>query len=143
MAKLSFGSCYWSTPAATANVTGTPIKAAGTTTAVAEEDFTMSADNRLTYDGATTRWFEVLFTGSVTKAAGTTTQAEFSIYKDGVFITGSDVQRQIPSGDEGAFAVSCHTQIDPGSYVELWCETVDTGNDLTIQHGVLSVKVLG
>lgn len=142
MAKLSFGSCYFSTPAATANTIGTPIKAAGTTTAMQLADFTMPADNRLTYTGDTTRVFEVMFTGSVTKAAGGTTLAEFSLRKDGAVITGADVSCQIPASDEGAFAVSCQVSIAPNSYVELWTET-DTNDDLTIEAGVLSVKVLG
>ncbi len=68
MAKLSFGSLYWATPAATVLGVATPLKAAGTTAAMVVGDFTASTSNRLTYTAAATRTFEVTATCSGIKS---------------------------------------------------------------------------
>lgn len=143
MALLSFGSAYFSTPAATANIAATPIKADGTTTPMQLADFDMSASNRLRYLDATTRTFEVMFTGCVSKGGGGPTQGIAYIYKNDVLVDGSNVERTIANAsDFGAFAVSCQVTLALNDYVELWLET-DNGDNLTIESGVLSAKVLG
>ena len=142
MAKLSYGGIYWSTPAATANVNGVAIKAAGTTTAMELGDFTMPANNRLTYTGADTRVFMAQFAGSVSKAAGSSSETTYYLYLNGSPITGSLVGRTLSSSAEGAFAVSAVVELALNDYVELWLE-VDSEDDLTIQNGVLSAHVLG
>ena len=143
MALLSFGSAYFSTPAATTNIAATPIKAAGTTTAMQLADFDMSTSNRLRYLDLTTRTFEVMFTGSVSKAGGGATASNYYLYKNGIAIPGAVVARTISNtSDIGAFSVTCQVTLALNNYVELWLET-DTGDDLTIETGVLSAKVLG
>ncbi|GAH05979.1 unnamed protein product [marine sediment metagenome] len=143
MAKLSYGSCYFSTPASTTLSAGTPVKAAGTTTTMQLGDFTHSGSNRLTYTGVTARVFNVAFAGSVTKGSGGSTLAEMYLYKNGTLIPGADVLRLIANAsDEGAAAVMCQVSLTTNDYVELWIET-DTGDDLTIEAGVLSANVLG
>ena len=142
MSTLSFGSCYWSTATATTEAAATPIKAAGTTTAMQLGSFT-TTNNRLTYTGTATRTFEASFTGSSTKGGGGSTIAKYMIYKNGVAVPGAEIDRsKANTSDEGAMSVMCHVSLATTDYVELWVET-DTGDDLTIEHGVLAARVLG
>ena len=143
MALLTFGSIYFSTPTATTLAAATPLKASGTTTTMKLAGFLHPSSNRLTYDDTVTRTFEIMFTGSVTKGGGGATQSQYFLYKNGSLITGSTISRTISSAtDAGAFAVSAQVDLANTDYVEFWLET-DTGDDLTIQSGVLSAKVLG
>ena len=143
MALLSFGSCYWSTATATVNVANTPIKAAGTTSSMQLADFSMPLSNRLTYTGADTRTFEIRFDGSVSKGVGGATQSLNYIYRNGTLVTGAITGRTISSAsDIGAFSISAQVIMTTNDYIELWLED-DTGDDLTIEYGVLSAKVLG
>lgn len=143
MAFLSFGSIYFSTPAETILTADTAIKAAGATTTMQLADFMHTVDNRLTYDDAITRIFEVNFSGSVTKGTGSRSITVSYLYKNGVAIPGAVIGRAVPNAsDEGAFAVNCQVSLSSGDYIELWIES-DTGDDLTIERGVLSAKVLG
>ena len=140
---LSFGSIYFSTPAMTTLTGTTPAKAAGTTTTMQLGDFLHPSNNRLTYDGVTTRIFEVLFTGSAQKGSGGSADTFYYLYKDGVLIPGATVSRKIPNvGDEGAFGILAQVTLASGSYVELWLST-ENGDDLQIDYGVLTAKVLG
>lgn len=143
MAQLTFGSIYFSTPTATTLSAATPLKASGTTTTMKLAGFLHPSDNRLTYDDAVTRTFEVMFTGSVTKGGGGPTHSDYFLYKNGTLIDGTEISRTIASAtDSGAFAVSAQVDLANTDYVELWLAT-DTGDDLTIQSGILSAKVLG
>jgi hypothetical protein len=40
-------------------------------------------------------------------------------------------------------AVSALVSLETNDYVELWCETGQAADDVTIENGVLSVRVLG
>jgi hypothetical protein len=143
MAQLTFGSIYIDTPAETTLDAATPTKAAGTTATMQLAGFTHPSSNRLTCSEATARVYEVAFCGSVTKGAGGSTQSDYAIYKNGSAITGATVGRTIASAtDEGAFAVTGQVSLESGDYIELWLAT-DTGDELTIEKGVLSAKVLG
>ena len=143
MAKLSFGSCYFSTPVETTLDAGTPAKASGTTTAMQLGDFTHPASNRLTYTGATARVFNVAFAGSVVKGSGGSSLASMYIYKNGTLVTGAEVLRQIANAaDHGAGAVMCQVSLATNDYVELWLAT-SSGDNMTIEAGVLSANVLG
>ena len=143
MALLTYGSIYFSATAVTTVEANTPVKAAGTTTTMQLADFLHPSDNRLTYNGATTRVFEVRFDGSITKTVGGDSPTIFYLYKDGGAILGAKVGRYIASsGDEGAFAVSAQVSLAQNSYIELWFENT-TGDDMTITAGVLSAKVIG
>ena len=142
MAKLSFGSCYFSTTALTSLSANTPAKAAGTTTAMQLGDFT-TTNNRLTYTGATTRTFQVGFAGTSSKGGGGSTLGIYSIYKNGSAIPGILATRTIANAtDRGAFGMLGQIQLAQNEYIELWLET-DTGDDLTIEAGVLSAVVIG
>ena len=91
-----------------------------------------------TIDGAVT---ESASAGSMSATAGCL--AEAHLYKSGTLIPGATVARTISNGgDKGAFAVSAQVSLDDGQYVELWVES-DGVQDITIESGVLSAKVIG
>jgi hypothetical protein len=141
MAKLTFGSCYFSTPVETTLTATIPAKAAGTTTAMLLEGFTHT-DNRLTNTGVG-RTYEVRFDGSVSKVGNQATEAISRIYRDGSVVVGAGSVRTIANAaDHGAFSVAGQVFLATGGYVELWLET-DSGDNLTISVGVLSAKVIG
>jgi hypothetical protein len=146
MAKLSFGFCYFSTPAATTVATDTPIKALGTTTAGALAEFTHVASNRLRCDVAISRTYIVMFTGSQTKSNNGADVSTMYLYKNGTTpIPGAETTRTITSAtDHGAFAVSASVTLVDTDYVELWIENAAVqSTDLTIQAGCLSAVVVG
>ena len=141
MAFLTYGSIYFSTPALTTLAAGVPSKALGTTTAMALGDFLSTGDNRLVNDSGVTRAYDVLFVGSMSATAGCL--AEAHLYKIGTLIPGATIARTIANGgDQGAFSVSAQVSLDDGQYVELWVES-DGVQDITIESGVLSAKVIG
>ena len=141
MAKLSFGGMYFSKATATTLTLNTPAKALGTTTAMELGDFTMPASNRLTYTAATTRSFEVI--ACVSMSAAGATNSTISLAKNDSVIAASAIQRKISTGgDIGALAVSVSTSMDQNDYVELWLEN-DDGDNMTVENGTVTVKVLG
>jgi len=143
MAKLVYGSLAFSTPAETTLAAATPTKASGTTTALVMGDFTMSADNRLRYDGVTTRDFEVEISVSLSKASGGATNAMVHIHKNDVHDPLLTIERTLANtSDIGALGLSVALTLEQNDYVEIWLETTN-GDNLTIEKGQMVVSVLG
>ena len=136
------GSYYFLTTAATDNILNTPIKCAGTTTGNDCNGFSHSADNRLSYTGAVSRVFNITCTFSATCSGAT--DAIFYLYKNGELVPGSKILRTIGTGSPaGAGAVSSLVKMKKDDYVELWCETDASADDLTIESGVMIATVAG
>ncbi len=133
------GDYYFSTPAATANESGTPIKAAGTTTSIDLVGFA-HANNRLTYIGQTTRDFTVKLTVSFTAASATT--GTIHIATSGSVVTGLNLSEVITNNSELAWSLIGSVTLATNGYVELWVET-DDGDDITIQAGTVTVVDAG
>jgi hypothetical protein len=144
MATLTFGSLYWAVPAPTILVTDVPAKAAGTTVAMQLAGFTHS-NNRLTNTGVM-RVYEVQFNGSIHRASGGTqgaAQILSGLYKNSEHVAGAGSVRTVSNlSDNGSFSILAQMELDTSDYVELWVQS-DNGDDLQIEVGVLSVKVLG
>ena len=139
----AFGECYVTTPAATTTaVADTPVKAAGTTTLSTTPtavDFTMPANNRLTYGGTVTKNFKVTATITAT-CAGNIKLLGFWIAKGGTVITASHIDRHVGTGaDEGAVAVQALVSLATNEYVEVWCCVEDGTDDMTLEHMSLMV----
>lgn len=154
MAKLSYGSFYVSSPAATTLSAATPAKAAGTTTALELGDFT-HANNKLTYNQATTRDFVVVANVLLQKASGSASVVELHLYKNGSPVTGmstykNQAQEVVLDEDGNAFfddtpfflMIQGTVELANGDYLELYLET-DTGDDVTVLNGGMAVKVAG
>jgi len=142
--KLTYGSYYFDTAASTTLSAATPAKAAGTTAPMAAYGLTTTTSNRITLNaGQTTRLYDVNVSISSTKALGGDAIGSFYIYKNGVEIPGMHIQRTIAnSSDIGAIPINGQVELSEGDYLELWVES-DNGNAIQIEHGVVSVKVLG
>ena len=141
--QLQYGSCYISTPAATAVVAAnTPIKAAGTTTELQTSGFSHTS-NRLTYTGTPTLVFNVMAFMSATKAAGTSADVRYAIAKNGTIVTGCSVTRNTTSSAEGAMGCGGLVSLATNDYVELWIENLTNGDDVTVQEGTLTATIAG
>ncbi len=135
----SYGSLYVSTSAATV-VAGasTPLKATGTTTAGACQDFTASATNRLTYNGTETATFQVTAAFSVT-AADTNQVFNFGLAKSGSYDATTEVTRKIVvASEEGAAALSVFVELASGAYVEFWVENETSGANCEVTKLLLT-----
>jgi hypothetical protein len=130
------GSCYVSTPASTTLAAATAAKASGTTTAGTLGNFTMPADNRLTYTGTATRDFLVSASISAAKAAGTTSLVELHIAKNGTVVTGANVRLQVAATDEFQMSLVWPVSLATNDYVEIFLKD-DTGDDITVNRGTL------
>jgi hypothetical protein len=137
------GSFYFTTPVETVNPAGgEPIKAAGVTSGNICSGFTTVGNNRLRYDGATQRVFAVDCSFSVSSSGAT--DSTMHLYKNDQPIKGAHIERKIAaSADVGAGNVIALVRLNKGDYVELWCQSIDDGDDITIQHGLLRVTVAG
>jgi hypothetical protein len=136
------GSFYFTTPVQTDNAADTPIKIAGVTTGNDCSGFSPVGDNRLRYDGATQRVFQ--FTAAFSAKSAGITEGIFFIYKNGALIPGAQVYRSIATAnDHGAVAITCLARMNKGDYVELWCQTDDDADDITVESGTLVATVAG
>ncbi len=143
MAKLSYGSLYFSTPAGTVLSAATPAKGLGATTAMQLADFTMPSNNRLTYEQATTRVFDVRATLGIEKASGSETLGTLHLYKNGVLVTGArtDITFENTSYEYNC-VLDAQISLSENDYIEVWLESVN-GDNLTIQSGTVSISVAG
>ncbi len=138
-ATPAVASYYWSSTAATANETDTPIKAAGTTTSLQADGFTVATTNRATYTGTTTRKFLVTVTTSVSTSAASL--PKLLLAEGGTPITGFEISRTTSNTNVGAWALSGIVEFATNDYVEVWCETND-GDDITIESGTVTITGL-
>lgn len=135
---------YWSTPAATTTSdTGTYYKAAGTTTlqtSPAAVNFTMPANNRLTYTGTPTRLFLVQFHGTQVAQSGSVV-VHWRIAKGGTTIAASEISRKQGANatDVGAFAIGTIVSLATNEYVEVWLRNATSTTTVTVQAGNLTV----
>ena len=133
-----YGGMYISSAAAT-TIAGasTWTKGAGTTTSTGLSNFTMPADNRLTYTGTPDVHCHIAMSFSVTSAGNNKTY-EFGVALNGTINTASIVSRKIATGaDVGSSA--CHTDItlSTNDYIEMWVQNTSDGTNMTYEYGYL------
>jgi hypothetical protein len=133
-----YGSLYYSTPAATTiAVAGTYYKAAGTTTALNLNEFTMPANNRLTYTGTTDVHLHIAYSLSCT-CSGNTQVLGFSLAKNGTNIAESKLTRKVGTGsDVGAVALHWDLTVSTNDYIELFVTNETSTATITIEQGYL------
>ena len=134
----SFGSLYFSTPAATTTVTpGTYLKVAGTTTSISLNRVTMPANNRLAYTGTPTVHAHIACSIDMTSGSNNQT-AGFKIAKNDVVLDHSKVTRRISTGtDVGSTALHADVSLATNDYVELWLTNETSTATITIGNGYL------
>jgi hypothetical protein len=120
----------------------TPVKALGTTTAGALQDFTAVSNNRLRYDGAQTAQFLVTAAVSMTSVENTQLVG-VSIAKTGVQVAASEIFRKHGGGaDTAASAVVASVTLATTNYIELWVSNeTSTGNIEVEQANITVVEV--
>ena len=108
----------------------TPVKAAGTTTALGVNQKFTHASNKLTYDGALQRTFKISATTSVT--SGNSNQIKVYIAKNGTVLNES-VGKGTTGGAGRAENIVSQTAVSLSStdYIEIFVEN-DTLNDITV-----------
>lgn len=123
------------TTTATTNIAAanTPIKAAGTTTALNLLRTSSPTDNRLQYLGDKTRFFTYTASISVT-ASNNGRRFVFYIAKNGAILPESAQSRKIANGaDRGSISVSGVTELQTNDYLEVWVENINDGTDITLE----------
>ena len=136
------GELWFSTPVET--VIGSSsvfVKALGTTTLETDPaaiEFTHT-NNRLTYTGTGSRTMWVSCTFSAI-GAGTNQLLAFALAQDGTVSDKTIVNRQVGTGtDEGAGSVHGLFTMTTNSYVELWVTNMTSAQNITINHGDMSI----
>ena len=127
--------CYISATAETSIATQNVfVKAAGTTTLSPEShNWTMPADNRLTYGGTSPRVVHLACSLSMT-TAGNNKLVRITIAKSGTISPGSEVQRFVSTGaDVGSTALHAMFRVDPGDYVEVWVANGTDNTNMTLE----------
>jgi hypothetical protein len=138
---LPYGAYYISSSAATTPAgAGTFLKALGTTTAIAENNFTHST-NRLTYNG-TPDCFAVAMASVSMTCAGVSKIVSLGFAENGAILTPTRIDRKIGTGsDIGAAGVVGTATLSTNDYLELWvANQTDTG---TVTYDYAYVIVLG
>jgi hypothetical protein len=110
----------------------TPVKVEGATTAGASNQRFSHSNNRLTYDGARTRYFKVVAMGSMINA-GNNDEYGLYIYKNGSAVVESE--KYITANGAGrveSFAIQAVVELSTSDYVEIWIENVADVDDATI-----------
>jgi len=129
------GSMHISTPAETTITTaGVYVKAAGTTTSIDLDNFSMPANNRLQNTAGFTRHACATVNLSIT-AAGNNKVLGFKVAIDGVVNDESEIIRKVATGtDRGSVTLGFGADLADDSFIELWVtNTTDTVN-LTVNQ---------
>jgi len=124
------------TPAATTiAVAGTFYKGEGTTLLSAGSiNFNMPVDNRLRYTGVLTKLFHVVSVISYSVASGANQQMRARIYKNGVFISGSEILDTITtSADINSSSVNTLVELATNDYLEIFITNSSSTNNITLQ----------
>lgn len=135
------GTIYISTPTeTTVAAANTPLKAAGTTTLLATaQNFTMPANNRLTYTGTPDVLANVSISISMTAAANNKVVTMY-VAENGTPVAASAVERKVGTGaDVGALSVQYALTLSTNDYVELFVENNTDDTNLTIENMVMQV----
>ena len=125
-------------------VAGTYVKAAGTTTLSPDaHNWTMPADNRLTYSGTANRVVHLALTVSFT-AAGNNKNIRMRIAKNGATVARSEVQRFVATGaDVGSTALHHFDNVAPTDFFELFVTNMTDTTNLTVLQFNMFIMDMG
>lgn len=138
-AELAAYSMQNNATATTISTSGTPVKAAGTTTASSVNQKFTHTSNRLTYSGALTRAFSVEVCGSATSGNGK--QIGFYVAKNGSVINESEIYVTTNSGSR-AEGVACQTIVElaTNDYIEIFVENATDTTNITVTELIVIVQ---
>ena len=146
------GALYFSSSAATTITTaGTPVKAAGTTAAIASladatdsVDVTVATTNRLTYTGNQRKRFFLNAQVSLSHAdvEGATQRCGAQLYLNGAAITGAEVQADVEANGRSMVTVSAVIEMGLDDFVEVFVSNEESTANVTVQQGTMSIQAL-
>lgn len=113
------------------------VKAAGTTTVGPTRNFTQTANNRLRYDGETTKRFLISFGGS-TDISVVNTLVHYALAKNGTVTLWTVDRHHATASDHGAVSLIAIIELAQNDYIELFVRADKAGN-LTVDHYNLAV----
>jgi len=132
-----YGEISFSSPVATNTTSGTPVKAAGTTTLGANFEFDMPANNRLRYTGSLRRLFHCEAYVSM-EAGSNTILVSIFFAEGGAVAADTEVQRFVSVlSTIGAASTAGIFELGPNEYVELFVDTNAGDPTVTINVGNL------
>lgn len=116
----------------TISAVDTPTKVLGTTTVGSAGQKFTHTNNRLTYDGALTNYFQVhavaTVTGSSSKVAG------FYVAVNGVAISESEMYATTNTGGRAeSIGIQHVVELQTGDYVEIWIENATDSTNFTVE----------
>lgn len=136
--RANSGGYFWSaqgTAAVAVAMTYVKVSTAASTTSIRAENFTIDANNRATYTGASTQTFRVSYSVSMTSESPNET-VHFRIAKNGTPIAGSEQHRKVAAAaDSGALSCEYFVELVTNDYVELWATNEDSTDDVYVDHG--------
>ncbi len=116
-------------------------KAPGTTSVGATvNNFSQEANNRLRYDGTTTKTF--LVTADISFAGDYNETIDWAIYKNGTIIGNSKISHSLnrpSSGQESPVSIQCLAELAQDDYVEVWFNRAST-TQIDIEGLILSAQ---
>ena len=146
------GALYFSSASATTIATaGTPVKAAGTTAAIAgladatdSVDVTVSATNRLTYTGNQRKRFFINAQVALSHAdvEGATQRCGAQLYLNGAAITGSENQADVEANGRSMVTVSAVIEMGLDDFVEVFVSNEESTANVTVQQGTFTIQSL-
>jgi hypothetical protein len=146
LASAAHGSIYFYNVGAPYTLTypATATKVAPTTTVkTGSVLITGDTSGRLTYTGPTTASLDIVFSASADQAIGATRDIEFSIYKNGVVVPGSQSIVTTTSGEKHHFAVHADVLVSTSDYLEVYCKNYGASGDVRIYTFTLFATTSG
>lgn len=93
---------------------------------------TGSTSGRLTYTGTSASYLNIVFNISADQAIGASRDLEFSIFKNGVIVPGSQTIVTTTSGEKHLFTNHADISVVTNDYVEVFCKNYGASGDVRI-----------
>lgn len=146
LATAAHGSIYFYNVGAPYTLTypSTATKIAPTTT-VKSGSVLITGDTtgRLTYTGTQPSSLDLVFNVSADQAVGFARDLEFSLYKNGTVIPGSQCIVTTTSGEKHAFSMHADVQVVTNDYVEVYCKNYGASGDVRVYSFSLFATTAG
>jgi hypothetical protein len=140
--STSNGALYTSTPAGTAITANVYAKLAGATTSTSLSDFTMTADNRLRYDGAATISFKFVATVAL-RGTANNLSASIRLAKNSTTIAGTTQTVNLANSTRAeSLTTTGIVSLATNDFVEVWGTAV-SNTTLTADSLILNVFATG
>lgn len=137
-ATIGYFSMSDNTTATNLTTSNTPVKVAGAT--ASNSLFrTSSTNNRITYEGSSSREFVVICSGTLEHTVNNARVYDFYVYKNGVQVSAISSERRFSRNDVGSYSMTGVLNLAPGDYIEIWVSINNVNSVPSCLIGNLSV----